>query len=117
MLPPSAPFQMSWNKFDLLWCFEALLETSKYKTYFDQHCHTVAYFGALFSIPAGYRLLIPVANWSLGYEPLRYKPSVLMEMYKPKAYKRQFYCISKIALRTLNGWQVWQLLFEEFLSE
>ena len=48
---------------------------------------TVAYFRGLFSIPAGYRLLIPVTN-SLGYKPLRYKPSVkpLMEMYKPKAY-------------------------------
>ena len=72
-LPPP-PFQMYWNKFDLLWSFEALLETSKCKTYFDRHCYTVAYFRTLFSIPAGYRFLIPVTN-SLEYIPLRYKPS------------------------------------------
>ena len=73
-MPPPRPFQMYWNKFDLLWSFEALLETSKCKTYFDRQCYTVAYFRGLFSIPASYRLLIPVTN-SLGYKPLHYKPS------------------------------------------
>lgn len=72
-MSPHPLFQMYWNKFDLLWRFEALLEISKCKTYCDRHCYTVAYFRGLFSIPAGYRLLIPVTN-SLGYKPLRQEP-------------------------------------------
>ena len=54
--PPPPPLlikvrsSLYWNEFDLLWRFEALLKTSKRKTYFDQQCYSLYLSTLLFRL-------------------------------------------------------------------
>jgi len=75
------PFSIKWIDFDLVWCFQAWLKTSLWKTYFDQHWCSSFRNG----------IFIPLRS------PPIYKnrPKPLAKSHKPRAHKRKFTVIEQ----------------------